>query len=80
MDGEAWQATVRGVAKSWTWLSDFTMALMKEQYGPHYRIKHKNNSNSYFKSKDLSGFCVRFRSNLQVTGVLPQLNNLHKLN
>ena len=24
MDGEAWQATVRGVAKSWTRLSDFT--------------------------------------------------------
>ena len=24
MDGGAWQATVHGVAKSWTWLSDFT--------------------------------------------------------
>ena len=24
MDGEAWQATVHGVAKSWTQLSDFT--------------------------------------------------------
>ena len=24
MDGEAWQATVHGVAKSLTWLSDFT--------------------------------------------------------
>ena len=23
-DGGAWQATVHGVAKSWTWLSDFT--------------------------------------------------------
>ena len=24
MDGEAWWAAVHGVAKSWTWLSDFT--------------------------------------------------------
>ena len=24
MDGGAWQATVRGVTKSWTGLSDFT--------------------------------------------------------
>ena len=24
MDREAWQATVHGVAKNWTWLSDFT--------------------------------------------------------
>ena len=25
MDGEAWWATVHGVAKSWTWLSNFTL-------------------------------------------------------
>ena len=25
MDGGAWWATVHGVAKSWTWLSDFTL-------------------------------------------------------
>ena len=24
MDGGAWRATVYGVAKSWTWLSEFT--------------------------------------------------------
>ena len=24
MDREAWRATVHGVAKSWTWLSDWT--------------------------------------------------------
>ena len=29
MDGEAWQATVHGVAKSWTWLSDFTFFSMQ---------------------------------------------------
>ena len=27
MDGRAWQATVHGVAKSWTRLSDFTFFL-----------------------------------------------------
>ena len=27
MDGGAWWATVHGVAKSWTRLSDFTMAM-----------------------------------------------------
>ena len=27
MDGGAWGATVHGVAKSWTWLSDFTHSL-----------------------------------------------------
>ena len=31
MDGEAWWATVHGVAKSWTRLSDFTFTL----YGTH---------------------------------------------
>ena len=25
MDGGAWQSTVHGVVKSWTWLSDFTL-------------------------------------------------------
>ena len=25
MDGGAWQATLNGVAKSWTWLSDFQL-------------------------------------------------------
>ena len=28
MDGGAWWATVHGVAKSWTWLSDFTFTFM----------------------------------------------------
>ena len=27
MDGGAWEATVCGVAKSWTWLSDFPYSL-----------------------------------------------------
>ena len=32
MDREAWRATVHGVAKSWTWLSDWT-----EQIFPLFR-------------------------------------------
>ena len=28
MDGGAWQATVHGVAKSWTRLSDFTFTVL----------------------------------------------------
>ena len=36
MDGGAWQATVHGVAKSWTRLNDFTMcqsSLKMPEYG-----------------------------------------------
>ena len=29
MDGGAWRATVHGVAKSWTWLSDFTFTFLR---------------------------------------------------
>ena len=29
MNGRIWQAIVHGVAKSWTWLSDFTFTFMK---------------------------------------------------
>ena len=38
MDGEAWWATVHGVAKSWTRLSDFTFTfsfLNKRNYLPY---------------------------------------------
>ena len=31
MDAGAWQATVHGVAKSWTWLRDFTFTLSNQQ-------------------------------------------------
>ena len=33
MDGGAWWATVHGVAKSWTWLSDFTFTFTMWQVG-----------------------------------------------
>ena len=33
MDKEAWQATVDGVAKSWTRLSDFTFSFKVEHWG-----------------------------------------------
>ena len=33
MDGEAWQATVHGVAKSQTWLSNFTFASLLSGFG-----------------------------------------------
>ena len=32
MDGGAWWATVHGVAKSWTRLSDFTFTLIKDNW------------------------------------------------
>ena len=32
MDGGAWQATVHGVAKSWTRLSDFTILFLWSRY------------------------------------------------
>ena len=31
MDGEAWHAAVHGVAKSWTWLSDWTEAILYKE-------------------------------------------------
>ena len=31
MDGGAWSAIVHGVAKSWTWLNDFTFTFMGEK-------------------------------------------------
>ena len=31
MDGGAWQATVHGVTKSWTRLSDFTFPFLEEE-------------------------------------------------
>ena len=34
MDGEAWWATVHGVAKSWTQLSDFTFTLWRRKWQP----------------------------------------------
>ena len=33
MDGGTWQATVHGVTKSQTWLSEFTFTFYGEQYG-----------------------------------------------
>ena len=35
MDREAWHATNHGVAKSWTWLSDWTELMLKFQYFGH---------------------------------------------
>ena len=36
MDREAWQATVHGVAKSWTRLSDFTILYYTTEYKKYY--------------------------------------------
>ena len=33
MDGGAWQATVHGVTKSWTWLGDFTFIFVDGYLG-----------------------------------------------
>ena len=39
MDGGAWQATVHGVAKSWTQLSNFTTTITKNIQGQNRRKK-----------------------------------------
>ena len=36
MDGEAWEATVHGVTKSWTWLRDFTFTFLTSYF--RYRL------------------------------------------
>ena len=42
MDGEAWWAAVHGVAKSWTWLSDFTFTFhfhaLEKEMATHSRV------------------------------------------
>ena len=45
MDREAWHAAVHGLAKSWTWLSDWTE--LKDRLSPNYP-QHK------LKSKDIA--------------------------
>ena len=45
MDGGAWWATVHGVAKSWTQLSDFTLLLGR---------KVMTNVDSILKSRDIT--------------------------
>ena len=59
MDGGAWWATVHGVTKSWTWLSDFTFTFhslfykLKLQKIP--KVTHnKKNANSYYEILILS--------------------------
>ena len=48
MDREAWHATVHGVAKSWTWLSDWTEIIKK--------IKKKKKTENNNVSKDVEKF------------------------
>ena len=46
MVGEAWQATVHGVAKSWTQLSDFTFSFKEgRKEGEDYRKKYEREIN-----------------------------------
>ena len=49
MDGEAWWATVHGVAKSWTRLSDFTFFLILEITIEKFSTKEKVSSEQVFK-------------------------------
>ena len=56
MDGGAWKATVHGVAKSWTWLNDFTSLYMifKSHY---YKVqKHVNTIKILLKSLEIHFF------------------------
>ena len=41
MDREAWRAAIHGVAKSWTWLSDWTELNWTEAYGWTYENEHE---------------------------------------
>ena len=42
MDREAWRAVVHGVAKSWTWLSDWTeLNKTKDLYSKKYKMLMK---------------------------------------
>ena len=63
MDGEAWWATVHGVAKSWTWLSDFTFTFKITADGDcSHEIKRllllgrkvMTNLDSILKSRDIT--------------------------
>ena len=56
MDGEAWWATVHGVAKSWTWLSNFTHSLssLRGNYLPVTFPHYMGSRNCFSKIKILS--------------------------
>ena len=53
MDREAWRASVHGVAKSRTWLSDWT----KQTEKFYLKIEFQNVEKAY-KQPQLSGMCI----------------------
>ena len=49
MDREAWRAAIHGVAKSRTWLSDWTELNLKEEHGYSYEnapLRKKERTNT----------------------------------
>ena len=50
MDREAWHAAVHGVAKSWTWLSDWTG--LKQHTGHFIHLIQLNPTNCHYKTEN----------------------------
>ena len=48
LDGEAWQATIHGVAKSWTRLSNFTLCFRED----HSSLNSENSSGLYLHATE----------------------------
>ena len=46
MDREAWSASVQGVAKSWTWLSDWTELIVLELTAPKWKKRRHGKRNT----------------------------------
>ena len=57
MDKEAWHAAVHGVAKSWTWLSNWTELNVITLYHKYWETSSRYKIYSY-KSKIIQGFIV----------------------
>ena len=57
MDREAWRAAVHGVAKSRTWLSNWTeLNIIKEEILPHFYHKYIDKNIEFKKNKNLIAY------------------------
>ena len=77
MDREAWHAAIHGVAKSWTWMSDWTELIFRIFY-VQYHVIYKQ-WELYFFFSDLDYFFFSFSSLITVARTSrSMLNNSHE--
>ena len=63
MDREGWHAAVRGVAKSWTWLSDWTDWLTKSGKGSEAKKREGQPGNNSADLRQGSDSTLKYTGN-----------------